>query len=46
MLVVLMGDTEGAQVVLGGNDCYIAMCHRCYIRGIREHKKIKLHGQN
>ncbi len=38
--------TEGAQVVLGGNDSYIAMCHRCYIRGIREHKKIKLHGQN
>ena len=38
--------TEGAQVVLGGNDCYIAMCHRCYIQGIREHKKIKLHGQN
>ena len=37
--------TEGAQVVLGGNDSYIAMCHRCYIRGIREHKKIKLHGQ-
>ena len=38
--------TEGAQVFLGGNDAYIAMCHRCYIRGIREHKKIKLHGQN
>ena len=38
--------TEGAQVVLGGNDCYIAMCHRCYKLGIREHKKIKLHGQN
>ena len=38
--------TEGAQVVLGGNDCYIAMCHRCYVRGIREHKKIKLHGQS
>ena len=37
--------TEGAQVVLGGNDSYIAMCHRCYIRGIREHKVIKLHGQ-
>ena len=37
--------TEGAQVVLGGNDSYIAMCHRCYINGIREHKKIKLHGQ-
>ena len=38
--------TEGAQVVLGGNDSYIAMCHRCYIQGIREHKKIKLHGQH
>lgn len=38
--------TEGAQVQLGGNDSYIAMCHRCYQIGIREHKKIKLHGQN
>jgi len=37
--------TEGAQVVLGGNDSYIAMCHRCYVNGIREHKIIKLHGQ-
>ncbi len=37
--------TQGAQVVLGGNDSYIAMCHKCYIRGIREHKKIKHHGQ-
>ena len=37
--------TQGAQVFLGGNDAYIAMCHRCYIRGIREHKKIRLHGQ-
>ena len=37
--------TEGAQVVLGGNDSYIAMCHRCYIQGIRDKKKIKLHGQ-
>ena len=38
--------TEGAQVVLGGNDSYIAMCHRCYIRGIRERRTIKLHGKN
>ena len=38
--------TEGAQVFLGGNDAYIAMCHKCYIRSIREHRKIKLHGQN
>ena len=22
--------TEGAQVVLGGNECYRAMCHRCW----------------
>ena len=36
--------TEGAQVVLGGNDSYIAMCHRCYIRGIQERRMIKLHG--
>ncbi len=38
--------TEGAQVVLGGNDSYIAMCHRCYIQGIREKKQIKLHGNH
>ena len=37
--------TQGAQVVLGGNDSYIAMCHKCYVRGIREHKIIRLHGQ-
>ena len=35
--------TEGAQVLIGGNDCYIAMCHRCYINSIRDHRKIKLH---
>ncbi len=38
--------TQGAQVVLGGNDSYIAMCHKCWIRGIRERRKIKLHGQS
>ena len=37
--------TEGAQVVLGGNDCYIAMCHKCYKNAIKEHKKIKLHAK-
>lgn len=36
--------TEGEQVFLGGNDCYIAMCHRCWVRGIRERRKIRLHG--
>ena len=35
--------TEGAQVVLGGNDCYVAMCHRCWRKAIEEHKKVKLH---
>lgn len=28
--------TEGAQVLLGGNDCYIAMCHPCWRRKIKE----------
>ena len=37
--------TEGAQVLLGGNDSYIAMCHRCWVRGIRENRIVKLHGQ-
>lgn len=35
--------TQGAQVFLGGNDAYIAMCHKCYIRGIRDRRIIKLH---
>jgi thymidine kinase len=35
--------TEGAQVVLGGNDRYIALCHRCYTRGIKDQKTIQLH---
>ena len=38
--------TQGQQVVLGGNDSYIAMCHKCYVNGIKERRKIKLHGQN
>ena len=37
--------TKGEQVFLGGNDSYIAMCHKCWVRGIREHKVIRLHGQ-
>ena len=28
--------TEGDQVMLGGNDSYIAMCHKCWKRKIRE----------
>lgn len=28
--------TQGGQVLLGGNDSYIAMCHQCWKRKIRE----------
>ena len=28
--------TEGEQVELGGNDKYIAMCYKCYLKAIRE----------
>ena len=38
--------TQGAQVFLGGNDAYIAMCHKCYVNGIRDRRIIKLHGSN
>ena len=31
--------TEGAQVQLGGNDSYTAMCHPCWMRRIREQQK-------
>ena len=33
--------TEGAQILVGGNDRYIAMCHKCWVRNIREHRKVK-----
>ena len=37
--------TEGDQVFLGGNDSYIAMCHKCYQDYINEHRKVELlHG--
>ena len=31
--------TAGRQVLLGGNDKYIAMCHGCFINRIREEEK-------
>lgn len=31
--------TEGSQVFLGGNDSYRAMCHKCWIKKIREQQK-------
>lgn len=27
--------TEGDQILLGGNDCYVAMCHKCWKNAIR-----------
>ena len=37
--------TEGSQVFLGGNDSYIAMCHKCYKDYIEQHRKVELiHG--
>lgn len=30
--------TQGSQVLLGGNDSYVAMCHKCWTRRIREQK--------
>ncbi len=37
--------TEGDQVFLGGNDSYIAMCHKCYQDYISQHRKVELlHG--
>ncbi len=31
--------TEGSQVMLGGNDSYMAMCHQCWMQRIREQRK-------
>ena len=31
--------TEGQQVLLGGNDTYTAMCHRCWKKKIREQRE-------
>ena len=31
--------TEGDQVMLGGNESYVAMCHNCWSRAIKEQKK-------
>ena len=33
--------TTGGQVLLGGNDRYLAMCHQCWKRKIRDQKQAK-----
>ena len=30
--------TEGGQILLGGNDSYVAMCHSCWVRAIEQKK--------
>ena len=31
--------TEGGQILIGGNDSYVAMCHNCWKKAIEERKK-------
>lgn len=33
--------TSGSQVFLGGNDSYVAMCHKCWSRAIKNGEKVK-----
>ncbi len=33
--------TEGAQVMLGGNDSYVAMCHACWKKRIKLEKSLR-----
>ena len=28
--------TEGSQIAIGGNDCYTAMCHACWLERVRK----------
>ncbi len=32
--------TEGSQVFLGGNDSYVAMCHKCWQKKIHEQQSV------
>jgi glycosyltransferase involved in cell wall biosynthesis len=31
--------TEGGQILIGGNDSYVAMCHSCWMNAIERGKK-------
>ena len=33
--------TSGSQVFIGGNDSYVAMCHKCWSRAIKRGEKVK-----
>ena len=42
LIIVLGGSlvvTKGAQVLIGGNDSYIAMCHKCWRAAIRKQEE-------
>jgi thymidine kinase len=30
--------TEGGQILIGGNDSYVAMCHKCWKNTIKKQK--------
>ena len=30
--------TEGGQILIGGNDSYVAMCHSCWVRAVKADK--------
>lgn len=32
--------TEGGQIMIGGNDSYVAMCHRCWKKALAQHSKV------
>ena len=33
--------TSGSQVFIGGNDSYVAMCHKCWSRAIKSGEQVK-----
>lgn len=35
--------TEGSQIFLGGNESYVAMCHKCWKKAIRNNEIVKRH---
>ena len=36
--------TEGGQILLGGNDSYVAMCHSCWKNEIKRQKQVRTTG--
>lgn len=38
--------TEGSQVCIGGNERYVAMCRRCWLKRLAQQKQLKIIGIN